>query len=196
MVRKLLKWLLSAILVAVLLAVFYLAVIIGHPQENPERVEVAQSQPLLTASPAGMLAAPEELPGLLKAFPVPALYAVEGNDLTLTGGISYDAAYGDGFARVLTLTYDAHVGDRQVQVEVQSIYPARALSLVPKGDYHIAESAGQTLAGLPSVRMENGQKIRLHVQGSQGIYVLTVPTMTTQELSAVVRSLQLYTSAE
>lgn len=192
MARKALKIILGALLTAVLVAVFYVAVVLGHPQENPEKVVVSQSQPVLTASPAQTLTTAAELEGMLRAFPVPALYAVEGSELTLTGGTSGDIAFEDGFARIMQLNYTAQLNGQTVEMSVQSIYPARALQFVPKGDYHIAGVAGQPLAGMKSVRMENGANIRLHVQAEEGIYVLTVPAMSADELAAVTRPLQLY----
>lgn len=196
MAKKALKIILGTILTLVVVAVFYVAVILGHPQANPEKVVVLQDQPLLTASPATTLSSESELETMLRAFPVPALYAVSGSGLTLTGGMSYDVAYGDGFARVMLLNYTAELAGQQLPLQVQSIYPARALDFVQKGDYHIAQVAGQPLAGMQSVRMEDGESIRLHAQAAEGIYVLTVPTMTADDLAAVTRSLQLYAKEE
>ena len=193
MARKALRIILGTLAAVVMVAVFYVAVVLGQPQENPEKVAVNQEQPVLTASPAVTLAAQEELGAMLQAFPVAALYAVDGGGLTLAGGMSYDQSYEDGFARIMLLSYTAEVGGKQVQLSVQSIYPARALAFVPKGDYHIARVAGQPLAGMQSVRMEDGEHIRLHAQAEEGIYVLTVPMMTANELAAVTRSLQLST---
>lgn len=189
MAKKALKAILATLLTLLVVAVFYLAVILGQPQADPDAVVISTNQPVLTASPAVTLSSASQLTGMLQAFPVPALYAADTASLTLNGGTSYDMAYEDGFARILTLSYTTEAGAR---VEVQSIYPARALDFVPKGDYHIGQVAGQSIAGLESVRMENGQSIRLHVQAAEGIYVLTVPTMTADELAGVTRALQLY----
>lgn len=196
MPRKVLRIVLGTLAAVVLVAVFYVAVVLGQPQENPDAVIVSQSQPLLTASPAYSLTSADQLETLLQAFPVPMLYAVEGSGLTLTAGMSYDQAYGDGFARIGVLNYTAELGGRKVELSLQSIYPARALEFVPRGDYHIGEVAGQALAGMQSVRMEDGKHIRLHAQAAEGIYVLTVPVMSADELAAVTRSLQLYAKGE
>lgn len=193
MAKKALRIILGTLAAALMIAAFYVAVVLGQPQENPEKVVVSQTQPVLTASPAVTLTAESELNAMLQAFPVAALYAVDGSGLTLTGGMSYDAAYEDGFARIMILNYTTDVNGRQVTMSVQSIYPARAMEFVQKGDYHIAHVAGQSLAGMQSVRMEDGEHIRLHAQAEEGIYVLTVPAMTADELAAVTRSLQLYT---
>jgi len=194
--KKALKIIFGTVLTLLVVAVFYIAVILGHPQPNPEEVVVSRDQPVLAAAPAQTLTTAADLAGMLQAFPVPALYAVDGSALTLTGGMSYDATYEDGFARIMLLTYTAEVSGQTVQLEVQSIYPARALEFVQKGDYHIGKVAGQPLAGMQSVRMEDGEHIRLHAQAAEGIYVLTVPAMTADELAAVTRSLQLYAAGK
>ena len=79
---------------------------------------------------------------------------------------------------------------------MQTIYPARALSLVPRGDYRLTTAATQALAGLRAIRMESDAAIRLHAQGTDALYVLTVPQMTQDELTALTKSLQLFTIAK
>lgn len=196
MAKKAIRIIFGTVAAVIAIAVFYVAVVLGQPQQNPETVVVSADQPVLTASPAYNLASESELDAMLRGFPVPALYAVEGSGLTLSGGMSYDVAYEDGFARVMLLNYTAPLGEKTVQLQVQSIYPARALEFVQKGEYHIGAVAGQSLAGMQSVRMEDGENIRLHAQAEKGIYVLTVPVMTADELAAVTRSLQLYVQEE
>lgn len=194
--KKVLRILLGSLAALVTIAVFYIAVVLGQPQEDPETVHVMMDQPLTSAAPAQTLTGADELPRLLENFPVPMLYAVEGSGLTLTGGMTYDATYEDGFARIGILTYQTTLNGRTADMTVQTIYPARALAFVPRGAYRIAKVAGQPLAGMPSVRMEDGEHIRLHVQGAEGIYVLTVPLMSADELAAVTRALQLYAPEE
>lgn len=192
MLKKALRGIFGTLAALALVAVFYIAVVLGHPQENQDAVIVPVDQPVLAASPARTLGSVQELPDMLDAFPVPMLYAVEGTGLTLNAGMSYDAAYGEGFARIAVLKYAAEIGGQPVEISVQSIYPARALELVPRGDYRLSATAGQTLAGVQSVRMEDGEHIRLHVQTAEGLYVLTAPNMTGDELTSVTRALQLY----
>lgn len=74
--------------------------------------------------------------------------------------------------RILTLTYQA---SDTIQVTLTSIYPARAIALLEKGDYRISASLGATLAGLRSIRMENAESIRLHAQGEEALYVMITP---------------------
>ena len=187
--KRVLKALGTAVLTLLLAAVFYVAVVLGEPQEVEKVVNPLQDQPLLQASPAVTIEGEGNLPVLLNAFPVPVMHPLSGSGLTFVSGVSYDAAFERGFGRIVSLTYTDGMGR---EMTVESIYPARALSLMGRKDYHLAGVAGQSLAGLKSVRMENGSSIRLHAQAEDAIYVVTVPKMESQELIGFTRSLQLF----
>ena len=189
--RQALRLLLGTVAASLLIAVFYVAVVLGQPQPNDHAVTVRTDQPLLAASPAQTLTSEGELESLMAHFPVPVLYAQSGGALTLRAGVSQDAAYAGGVARVATLTYGAELNGQAVEITVQSIYPARALSLIPKGDYTIAAVAGPSVAGLSTVRMENASTIRLHAQSADALYAVTLPKVSSQELGALLRPLQL-----
>ena len=55
----------------------------------------------------------------------------------------------------------------------------------------MAGVAGQSLAGMQSVRMENDATIRLHAQSETGLYIVIAPKMDSSDLAALTRSLQL-----
>ncbi|MBQ8655275.1 MAG: hypothetical protein IJ507_10110 [Clostridia bacterium] len=188
LLRKIIRWAITAVVAVLLLAAFYLAVILGHPQENENAVQADMTQPLLNASPAVTVTEEARLNEINASFPVPVMQAMSGSGLQLISGVSSDLAYEGGFARKTVLTYQTQTG-RQMLVE--SIYPARALELLGKGDYHMGSVAGQALAGMESVRMENGKSIRLHARSETGLYAVTVPMMDSSELAETIRSLQL-----
>ena len=187
--KRVLKALGTAVLTLLLAAVFYVAVVLGEPQEVEKVVVPLQDQPLLQASPAMTIEGEGSLQALLNAFPVPVMHPLSGSGLTFVSGVSYDAAFERGFGRIVSLTYTDGMGR---EMTVESIYPARALALMGRKDYRLAGVAGQSLAGLKSVRMENGSSIRLHAQAEDAIYVVTVPKMESQELIGFTRSLQLF----
>lgn len=194
--RKVLRTALITLLILTLVGVFYLAVVLGQPQADDDAVKVMQDQPLLAASPALTIQSDDQLSMLVQGFPVPVMRLLSGSGMTLESGVSCDAAFEDGFARVVTLTYSAEWNGQPVTLMVRSIYPARALKLVGREDYHIAGVAGQSLAGLRSVRMENEENIRLHAQASDALYVVTVPKSAAKDLSALTQSLQLFAAKE
>ena len=186
--RKILRKAMTLLAALLLLGAFYLAVVLGQPQEGDSPVQADMNQPLLSASPAVTITEESRLNELTGSFPVPVLCAVSGGNLTLISGVSCDLAYEGGFARRITLTYQTPAGQ---QLLVESLYPARALSLMGRGDYHMAGVAGQSLAGMQSVRMENDATIRLHAQSETGLYIVTAPRMDSSDLAALTRSLQL-----
>lgn len=189
LVRRVLKAAVSALLTVLLAAVFYLAVILGEPQEVEQTVRPLPDQPLLQASPAVSIEGEGQLSALMSSFPVPVMRALSGSGLTFVSGVSYDMAFEDGFGRIVSLKYVNAMGQ---EMTVDSIYPARALSLMGRLDYHLAGVAGQSMAGMKSVRMENDASIRLHAQAEEAIYVVTVPRMESAELIGFTRSLQLF----
>jgi len=189
MPRKILRAVLTTLLALLAASIFYIAVILGEPQEEFAAIQPMMDQPLLTASPAMRIEEEGLLFALHNDFPVPVLQPVTGGGMTFLSGESCDAAFDGRLGRMVTLRYLTSAGQ---ELTVSSIYPARALSLVEKADYVLADVAGQTLAGLKSVRMENSTHIRLHAQGEEAIYVVTVPKMSSSELISITRSLQLY----
>lgn len=112
-----------ALLCLLLMAAFYLAVIIGQPQEDETASTVTPrtDQPLL---PAGQdvvtITSADDLPLLLRMFPAPALTPTTSG-WPLVVGTCYDVAFENGMGRILTLTYQA---SDTIQVTLTSIYPA------------------------------------------------------------------------
>ena len=186
--RRSLKAVLLTALTIVLLAAFYLAVVMGTPQQAGSAVSAKQDQPLLTALPAAVfITDAAQLDQLLDAFPAPVLASMNAAALRFDSGLCEDVPYENGLGRKVTLTY--RTGDGAA-VTVVSIYPARATELIPKGDYTISGTAGLTLAGLRSVRMENAATVRLHAQGKTALYIVTLPHRA--DLKSLTSTLQLY----
>lgn len=189
--RRAVKGVLSSLLTVVLLAAFYIAVIMGDPQEaESSAITAKQDQPLVDALPAPLLVTDEgQLGALLKEFPAPVMAAMHSTVLTFQQGLCEDVPFEGGLGRRVTLTYSTAEG---AAVTVVSLYPARALSLVEKADYTISGTAGLPLAGLRSVRMTNATAVRMHAQGSDALYVVTLPQLSATALRTLTSTLQLY----
>lgn len=185
--KKALRIGLTVLAALLMVALFYLAVILAQPEESENAVTVLQDQPLYTASPALNIEGESQLTALAEAFPVPILTFMEGMGPKLVKGSSFDQSFEGGFARLTELTYRTDSG---LEFTLTTIYPARALSLMGKGDYTLTGQAAQNLNGLTAIRMENQAHIRLHAQASDAVYVLTVPQMADESLTAVTRALQ------
>lgn len=189
--RRIVRTILLALLTVGLLLAFYIAVIMGNPQEEESSALTArQDQPLVTALDNALLITSEgDLGTLLDAFPAPMMAAMRSTVLTFEKGVCRDVPFEDGLGRMTTLTYRTAEG---ATVTVSSIYPARALSLIDKADYTISADAGLPLAGLRSVRMENTASIRMHAQGSEALYMVTLPRLSATALRTLTSTLQLY----
>ncbi len=186
--KKVLHVLLMTLLAVILVALFYLAVILGQPEEPENAIDIDQTQPLLTASPALNIQSERQVAALAEAFPVPVLAFMEGMGPVLVSGTSYDQAYEGGFARICELRYTT---DNGLEITLTTIYPARAVELLGKDGYTLTGAAAQNLTGLTAVRMENADHIRLHAQASDAIYALTLPKLTDDTITTVTRVLEL-----
>lgn len=186
--KKALHVLLMTLLTVILVALFYLAVILGQPEEPENAIDIDQTQPLLTASPALNIQSERQVAALAEAFPVPVLAFMEGMGPVLVSGTSYDQAYEGGFARICELRYTT---DNGLEITLTTIYPARAVELLGKDGYTLTGAAAQNLTGLTAVRMESADRIRLHAQASDAIYALTLPKLTDDTVTTVTRVLEL-----
>ena len=61
-----------------------------------------------------------------------------------------------------------------------------------KADYTFSATTGLPLAGLRSVRMENADTIRMHAQGPDALYVVTLPKLAAADLRTLTQMLSLY----
>ena len=186
--KKALHVLLMTLLAVILVALFYLAVILGQPEEPENAIDIDQTQPLMTASPALNIQSERQVAALAEAFPVPVLAFMEGMGPVLVSGTSYDQAYEGSFARICELRYTT---DNGLEITLTTIYPARAVELLGKDGYTLTGAAAQNLTGLTAVRMENADHIRLHAQASDAIYALTLPKLTDDTITTVTRVLEL-----
>lgn len=189
--RRVLRALLTVLMSLLLIAVFYVAVVMGQPQGRiTEADSLPAGQPLLPPLSAAIrITDADDIDRLCEAFPAPIMCPMYGHALLFVEGTCRDTAFEDGFARVVTLTYRTEDFDA---LTITSIYPARALSLMGKGDYAFSGMAGQPMATLRTVRMEDGQRIRLHAQGEEALYAFTAPAVPTDVLRQWTSSLQLY----
>lgn len=197
---------------AALVAVFFLGVILGQPQESQQEA-VNLNQPLLAPAADQQIVHETQLGELISSFPVPVLCAAGSSGYTLDNGSAYDIRFEKGMARVTQLQY--HTEDN-ITLMIYSIYPARALevlqyvteggmlssvNVLPEARYELERklakyhlvSEGSALAGMRTVRMENGEMVRLHTQSADGLYAVIVPLEQAASLTNLIRPLQLIT---
>lgn len=188
--RRSLKAVLLTALTIVLLVAFYLAVVMGTPQEEGAAVTAKQNQPLLDVLPSAVFILEESQMGqVLNAFPAPVLASMNAAALRFESGLCEDVPFEGGLGRKVTLSYRTA---EDAVVTLVSIYPARATSLITKGDYILSDTFGLPLAGLRSVRMEKPGSICMHAQGEEALYVVTLPELSAASLRALTTTFQLY----
>ena len=189
--RRMMRSVLTILAALLLIALFYVAVVMGQPQESATPgVEVRMDQPLLPQLPAAVRITDEkDIDRLTDVFPAPLLHAAYGRALVFVEGVCSDLAWSEGLGRVVTLTYRTEDFDT---LTVSSIYPARALELVGKEDYTFTGRMGQTIGGLRTVPMQNSTNLRLHAQDEEALYVLTAPLATDPVLRQWTAAMQLY----
>lgn len=182
--KKALKAVLLLILTLALMATFCVTVILGDPDAEDSLVpaDTASVQPLLPADGDTLVISDTaDLPRLLNQFPAPALCTFS-DTLTLREGTCESVPFEDGFAQVLTLFFETRAG---VSLTLTSIYPARALALVDKGDLVLSSSPVLGFAGHRAVRMDSDENLCLFTQGEEAIYVLRAPQMSDANLNAL-----------
>ena len=131
-----------------------------------------------------------EVGSAIRQFPGPVMTFMSGSGMTFVSGKAEDAPYQGGYGRILTLYWQTAEGEPMI---LQSIYPAEALELMGKGDYAFSAVSGPTLFGASSVRMENGETVRIHVQAAgKGVYAVTAPKSLEPSLGRICQSIQLY----
>ena len=177
----------SAVIVSTLmLLVACAALILSRPQEEEP---VPDPQPLQENRAPLAVTDERELSTLIGDFPAPVMSFMGGSGMVFVSAESSSFRMPGGFGRIAVLNWQTEDG---IPMMLQSIYPATALSQL-EGGYRFSGIAGPTLFGLPSVRMENQDTIRVHVAAGEGLYVILAPSSLASSLSPISRSLQLFT---
>ena len=187
-IRKLLLKILGILFSVAMLAFTAASLILAKPQT--EKKEAASGQPALNARPALEVKNENDLVSLISDFPAPVMSFMSGSGMTFVSATSSDAAVSGRFGRVASLYWQTPEG---VPLILQSIYPADSLSLL-EGGYHFSRYSGPTLFGNASVRMEKEGGIRIHTSTDHALYVLILPDSLSGQVSALCRSLQLFTA--
>ena len=186
---RILKKALGALLCLIGLAGVYFVLVLAQPQDRAEQAQKAQALP---AAPTREISSEGELRELAKEFPGPVMSFLSGSGMAFVSGKLESAPWEKGYGRILTLYWQTREG---VPVTMRSIWPDEALDLMGRGDYRFSDTAGPTLFGISSVRMENAETIRVHAQAAgQGLYVLNFPRSLRSSLASICRSAQLFSA--
>lgn len=179
---------LGFVLFVVLLVLLAASLILAKPQE--ERTESSADRPATEAGPVVSVDSESDLYQLVAGFPAPVMSFMSGSGMAFVSAAAAGEAVSGGFARVATLYWQTPEGEPLI---LRSVWPADSLSLLESG-YHFMPYAGPALFGSTSVRMENDDTIRLHTATDQALYVVLLPRSLSGQVTALCRSLQLFTA--
>ena len=181
---RVIRAVLLTLLLLALAVVFYVSVILANPQEeeNPIRTD----PPLASAAPPVEMHSAADLPELLQDFPGPALMAPDS--FTLIGGGMEDKPISGGYARVLTLLYQSPDGR---EIVLRSLWPAKSEEALDTAGWRLSTIAGQSVAGMESLRLEKGELMRLQCQGTEALYTVETDRISGDELATLLQPLLL-----
>ena len=185
-VLKGLGWILSAVFLLILAAAFYVTAIMANP--DAEDSPVSTDAPLRYAAAVRVLESADQLQDLVRDFPAPSLIAMPDRGLNLIAGGMEDLPVDGGYARVLTLRYQAQDGS---EVTLRSIWPASASDAIRTDGWHLSAVSGLTISGMPSFRLERSGQIRLQCQSPDAIYLVETAQMDGTALSMLLQPIQL-----
>ncbi len=187
-IRKFLLKLLGALASLAALAAIAFSLILASPQDKEEKPPAVTPSPY--ASPAIQVESETDLVHLISEFPAPVMNFMSGSGMVFVSATSADAACEGGFGRIATLYWQTAEGE---PVTLQSIWPADAVSLLDPG-FHFRSGTCPILFGDMAVRMENKQSVlRFHTTTEKGLYAVIMPKISDEQVSAICRSLQLFT---
>jgi len=185
LITRILLRILTVLSVLAAMVVFYLTVILSMPDDNAPLTAQDTPAPILTRTGApAFIDSESDIPTLAAAFPAPLMRLLPTQDITFSTGRAYDTAFEGAFAREAELVY---VMDDGTQLSLRSVYPRHAFALLEKQGYSLSYLTGYTFMNLPAVRMDSDGWIRFHAQGSDALYILSLPRQSAVPPEAFMR---------
>ena len=171
---KVVRYLLASVLILMLTVVFYVAVVLGMPQETEQ-----SDQSLPAASASVTVVSPQSV-----VFPARVLTLTDGSGWQFAGGSCYDMTFENGVARIAALQWQNGSGE---SLTCTTIYPARAVSLMNDGSFSLASGTPVSVAGMSMICLAGAQGIRLQATGDDAAWMMTLPAMEQEALSELLR---------
>ena len=179
------------VLLGAALVLVSLLIIIGTPEKKEPSPAI--TDPVLSASPAVSVTVESELYKLYLSFPAPVMSYLSGSGMAFVSASSADTSVSGVLTRVITQNWRSPEGD---DVELVSVCPRSSIDILRAGEWHFSRFSAPELFGQKTVRMESEEKIRLHTQTDQGLYIVTVSKAAEDRLASLARSLQLFSLAD
>lgn len=183
--KAMLKRVLAILGLILSLALVYVFLLIGEPEEDTQLSQQTQAQEEIIRVPiaATQMDGTADLNALAVNFGMPVL-TLQGAPVTLQKASLFDTAFRGGYARRFQLTYAYPTGETML---VESIRPTAAVSLVARGSYSLNVAQLYTLGGMDAVRMDSGDAVLLMARGLDAAYAVTLPKAYADTLATLLK---------
>lgn len=181
--KKVLVRVLTVILLIAALALVYVFLLLGEPDEDSQFTQQAAEEQI--KMPMSALESPGEAntASLAQTFGQPVMY-LYGSGLTMERSRIYDTAFGGGYARRATLSYAFEDGQL---LRVESIRPTAAITLLNGSGYSLDSDSLYAIGGVDAAWMENSETICVFGQTDTAAYAVVCPASHRQELETLLK---------
>ncbi len=181
--RRALKRVGFALLLAIALVFAYLFLLLGEPDDDAKYVSKPQEERI--AMPMSAVEAPGEVNPQTLAGPFGQAVLSLGNALDMRMARVYDTAFEGGYARRVTLTYAFEDG---ATLTAESLRPTEAVKMLnPAKGGTLEGSSHYTLAGLNAARMDSEDTVCIFAQSDTAVYAILCPKAHAEELNTLLR---------
>lgn len=183
--KKIVKRILAALGLTLSLAMVYVFLLVGEPEEDSQLTQqtAAQEETIRVPIAASQLAGNADVTPLAASFGMPVL-VLGGSPLTMTQATLFDTAFRGNYARRLTLAYAFDTGET---VTLESIRPTAALALLAGGSNTLNMQSLYTVAGMDVVRVDGDGRIMLLARGLDAAYAIIGPLEKANEVLALLK---------
>ena len=180
--RKFLWRVLSVVLIVLALALCYLLLLMGEPDEEAKNAVIPE-EAVIT-----MPMSPLEAPGASNADHL--AYTFGESVLSLSEGLTmqkarvYDTALGGSYARRATLTYAFEDG---ALLTLESLRPTAAVTLLRLNGATLDATSLYTLGGLNAARMDSADQVCIFTQTDTAVYAVLCPQTHADRLESILK---------
>ncbi len=181
--KKVVKRVFAILGLVISLALVYVFLLIGEPDEDEQLAQQVQKQEETIRVPiaAAQVAGTADLNALAVNFGMPVL-TLQGE--TLQSATLFDTAFRGGYARRFQLHYTDASGQTII---AESIRPTAAVSLLAKGSVTLAVDQLYTVAGMDALRIEGEDTTMVLARGTDAAYAIILPKGQEATLTALLK---------
>lgn len=189
--KKVLARVLFCVLLIVALAVGYIFLLLGEPDEEAKLTAPEPEETISMPMSAVEAHGDANIQSIADAFNRPIL-VLYGSELTMQKARVYDTAFGGGYARRTTLSYALPDG---AQLNVESIRPTAAAALLSGDGYKLETGSLYSLGGMNAALMRGGESVCVFAQSDSAVYAVVCPPGHDELLKTLLKQTRLIAPA-